>query len=243
MFPAACARSQPTTAPASWPAAVSRSISSACPVAKLTPPRKTSARSSALYGDGRLEVLDPDEVLALARSDDDEVGRRIQPALGEMARQGVAIGREERTVGEDPPAPAIGPEERGKQQVDVDGQAVEQRDLDRTGADDAGHRLAQGRVQGEPRTRGVEPGVDCRGAPRRPAPSRSRRPRSAAAARATGPRGRSRACRRARSGCGTGRASSASALRPRRVPARPPRSWAGLRCRANCERRVAFGDA
>ena len=47
MFPAACARSQPTTVPASWPAAVSRSMSNACPVAKLTPPRKTRARSSA----------------------------------------------------------------------------------------------------------------------------------------------------------------------------------------------------
>ena len=118
-------------------------MSSACPVAKLTPAEEDEREVVGVVGDGRLEVLDPDDVLAVARSDDDEVRRRIQPALGEMARQGVAVGREERTVGEDPPAPAVGPEERGEQQVDVDGQAVEQCDLDRPGADDPGHRLAQ----------------------------------------------------------------------------------------------------
>ena len=131
MLPAAWARSQPTTAPAAWPAAVSRSISSACPVAKLTPARKTSARSRAVRRDGRLEVLGPDEVLAVARPDDDEVRRGVQAAPGEVGRQGVPVGREERPVGQDPAAATLGPEERSEQEVDVDGQAVEQRDLDR----------------------------------------------------------------------------------------------------------------
>ena len=114
-----------------------------------------------LHGDGRLEVLDPDQVLTVARADDDEVRSRVQPALREMGRQGVAVGREERSVGEDPSAPAIGPEERGEQQVDVDGEAVEQRDLARERPDDPCHRPAQGRVQREPWTARVEPGVDA----------------------------------------------------------------------------------
>jgi hypothetical protein len=116
-------------------AAVSRSISSAWPVAKLTPLRKTSARSPP-DRDRRFEILGPDQVLTVSRADDDEVGSPGPAALREVARQRVAIRREERTIGEDPPAPALGPEERGKKQVDVDGQAVEQRDLDRERAHD-----------------------------------------------------------------------------------------------------------
>ena len=137
MLPAAWARSQPTTAPAAWPAAVSRSMSRACPVAKFTPARKTSASSSACSAIAPSRSLGPERsprrrvAPTTMRSAD-----RIQPARREVAGQGVPVGREERRVDEDPPPLALRPEERGQQQVDVDGQRVEERDLGGTGADD-----------------------------------------------------------------------------------------------------------
>ena len=244
MLPAAWARSQPTIAPVARPAAVSRSISSACPVAKFTPDRKTSARSGAFVRDGRLEVLGPDEVVPVTRPDDDEVRRGIQAAPGEVGRQGVTVGREERTVGEDPATATLRPEERGEEEVDVDGQAVEQRDLDRARPDDPRHRLAQRSIEREPGAGRVEPGVDAVARPRVELRRDRRARRSAAGGRATGRRGRSRAIHRVRSGCGTGRASTASAHQPRRASARPASAWAGLRCRWRFrERRVAFADA
>ena len=157
--------------------------------------------------------------LAVARADDDEVRRRVEPALGEVARQRVAVGREERAVGQDPPAPAVGPEERGEQEMDVDGQAVEQR-RPRRGARRRSGAIGSRSdlVQGEPRTAAGRTRRRRRGAPRR-------RARSSMAAR-RGPRLQPerlagqvdrRRCRRAPSGCGTGRASPASAPRPHRA--------------------------
>ena len=243
MLPAACARSQPTTAPASWPAAVSRSMSNACPVAKLTPPRKTRARSSAW------------SAMAVSRS---SIRTRCSPSRGPMTTRSVAGSSPRwarwlvsawRSDGKSGPSARIRrrrPSGRKNEAssrwmltVRLLSRAISTGRAPTTRAIDS-RRVASRVNHG---TRGVEPCIDSAAAPRRRAPWRSPRRRSAAAARATGLPGRSPGCRRAPSGCGTGRASSASALRPRRVPARLPRSWAGLRCRANCERRVAFGDA
>ena len=113
-LPAAWARSQPTTAPAAWPAAVRRSISSAWPVAKLTPARKTSARSgpcSAMAASRSVvrTVASPARGPTTTRS---ATGSR--PRSGQVRRQGVAVGREERAVGQDPASPAGRAEERGR---------------------------------------------------------------------------------------------------------------------------------
>ena len=139
----------------------SRSISCACPVAKLTPARKTRARSSACsrIAASRSAVGIGDA--APAALDHHQIARRVEPSLGEVARDRVAIGREERAVDEDPPAPAGRPEERGQQQVDVDGQPVQDGHLGRPGADDPGHRFAEAVRPGEPGPVRIEPGVDA----------------------------------------------------------------------------------
>ena len=96
-----------------------------------------------VLGDRALEVARPDRRLAAPRSDHDQVRGRVEPALGEVAGQGMAIGREERRVRQDAAAPAGRAEERREQQVDVDGQAVEDRDLGSARTHDPGHRLAK----------------------------------------------------------------------------------------------------
>ena len=110
--------------------------------------------------DRTFQVRGPDRVLARAWPDHDEIRSRIQPARREVAVQSVPVGREERRIHQDPPSRPLGPEERGEQQVDVDGQRVEDRDLERTGAHDPGHRLAQRVVEREPRPLAVPPALD-----------------------------------------------------------------------------------
>ncbi len=159
-LPAAWARSQPTWAPAACPAAVRRSTSWACPVAKLTPARKTTATDGPFSCDRRLEIVRPDSRLAVPRPDDDQVCVRVETARRQVARQRVTVGREEWAVGQDPASRADGTEERGQQEVDVRGQAEHQPDLRGSGADDPGHRRTKGVVHREPRSVGREPGVD-----------------------------------------------------------------------------------
>ena len=84
-----------------------------------------------------------------------------RPRGRQVAGQRVAVRREERAIGQDPPAPAGRPEERRQQQVDVGGQAEHQADLGGSCADDPGHRRAKGVVHREPRSIGREPGVDA----------------------------------------------------------------------------------
>ena len=76
MFPAACARSQPTTAPASWPAAVSRSMSNAWPVAKLTPLEEDEG-----------EVVRRESAMAVSRS---SIRTRCSPSRGPTTTRSVA---------------------------------------------------------------------------------------------------------------------------------------------------------
>ena len=64
MLPAAWARSQPTTAPAAWPAAVSRSIVERLAGREVDARQEDQREVRPCVGDGRLEVLGPDEVLA-----------------------------------------------------------------------------------------------------------------------------------------------------------------------------------
>ncbi len=94
-------------------------------------------------GDRGLEVARPEGRLAGAGRHDDQVRDRIQPASREVAGERVPVGREERSVHEDASPPTRRPEERGQQQVDVDGQRIEERDLGGPCPDDPRHRLAQ----------------------------------------------------------------------------------------------------
>ena len=66
--------------------------------------------------DGGRQVVRPEGGLAGPWRDDDEVGDRVQPARGEVARQRVPIGWEERRIDEDPAAPPGRPEERRQEQ-------------------------------------------------------------------------------------------------------------------------------
>ena len=135
------------------------------PGREVDPGQEDQGEVVGVRRDGRLEVCGPDDGLAVTGPDHHEICRRVEPALGQVARQGVPVRREEWVVGEDPPAPAGWTEERDEQQVDVDGQAVEQRHLDRVRADDPAHRLAQRSVEREPRAVRVEPGVDAEARP------------------------------------------------------------------------------
>ena len=94
----------------------------------------------AVLRDGRLEVLDPDRVLAGPRSDRDEVRVGVESAPREVAAVGVAVRREDRRIGQDASSRPGRAEERGEHQLEVDGQRVEDRDLARTRAHEARQR-------------------------------------------------------------------------------------------------------
>ena len=115
----------------------------------------------AVLGDGGLEVAAPEGGITRPWLDDDQVRLRVEPARREVARQGMPVGREERAVGEDPAAAPHRPEERREQQVEVDRQRVEHRDLRRSRADDPGERLAQRVVEREPWPVALEERVDA----------------------------------------------------------------------------------
>ena len=141
-LPAAWARSQPTTAPAACPAAVRRSTGRAWPVAKFTPAGKTSASRSASssIAPSRSSIRSVDSPARGSTTIRSMAGSR---RARRGALPGVPVGREQRAVGQDRAAPPGRAEEGGQEEMDVDGQAVRERDLDRAGADDPRHRLAQ----------------------------------------------------------------------------------------------------
>ncbi len=240
MLPAAWARSQPTGAPAAWPAAVSRSIGWAWPVAKLTPARKTSAISPApsAMAASRSSVRTVDSPVRGPTTTRSRSGSR--PRAGQVGRQRVAIRREERAVGQDPASPPVRPEERGEQEMEVHGQAVEQGDLGRERAHDARHRLAHRLIEREPRPSRLEPGVHAEVGPGDQLPLDGRPGRARLEPERLAREVDGRWIRRAPSGGGTGRGVT-SAGRLRRAPGRPPRparwprirapgsSWADLR--------------
>ena len=144
----------------------------------------------AVSRDGRLEILGPDEVLAGARPDDDEVRRRIQAALrrGGWSARGGRTGRAGRRPGSAGAGPT-GRKNEANRRWRFDGQAVEQRRprpvaRRRSGPSTRGASASQR----EPRPPRVEPGVDAEAGPGVELRRDRRRPRSAAGARATGPR-------------------------------------------------------
>ena len=132
---------------------------------EVDPGQEDEREVGAVLGDGRLEVRGPDGRLAGAWPDDDEVGDRVEAASGQVRRQGVAVGREERAVGQDPASPAGRTEERGQQEMDVGGQPEHQPDLGGSRPDDPGHRTTQRLVHREPRPLGREPGIDAEARP------------------------------------------------------------------------------
>ena len=131
MLPAAWARSQPTRRPGGVAGGGQPLDRVRLAGGEVDAGQEDQRDLAGPVGDGRLEILGPDGGFAGSRSDHDEVPHRVQPALGEVGRQGVAVRREERAVGQDPAAPAVRPEERGEQEMEVHGQAVEQGDLGR----------------------------------------------------------------------------------------------------------------
>jgi hypothetical protein len=178
--------------------------------------------------DGRLEIGGADDGLTRARTDDDEVRLGIQPAGRKVCRQGVSVGREEWAVGEDPSASAGRTKERHEQEVDIDGQAVEQRHLDRSRTDDPA-------IASRSDPSSVNHGRS--GSNQASTPSRAQASSSVATAAAAAlgwspsdrPPDRSREIRRQRRGCGSGRASPAPAAQPCHASARHPLTRAGLR--------------
>ena len=116
--------------------------------------------------DGALEVLDPVQRLAVPRPDDDQVARGIEPVQAQLQFDGIPVGRERRCVDEDRRPRAGRPEERREQQVQVDGQRVERRDLVGTRPDEPRGRFAHGVVGLEPGAVPGEPAVDPEPPPR-----------------------------------------------------------------------------
>ena len=123
-------------------------------------------KGRTVLADRGLEVLDAQGVLPGARLHRDEVGRRIEPAIGEMAHQRVPVGREERHIHEDPSPRTARSEEGCEQQLDVDGQRVEDRHLVPPRPDDPGHAVAKPVVESEPLRRVGEHALDAEVRPR-----------------------------------------------------------------------------
>ena len=130
-------------------------------VGEIDPREEDEREVGGVLGNRALEVGRTDRGLPAARTDDDEIGRRVETARCEMAGQGMAVGWEERAIGQDAPMSASWPEERGQQQVDVDRQGVEDRDLGWARTHDPGHRLTHRIVVGEPRPVAGEEAVDA----------------------------------------------------------------------------------
>ena len=164
-LPAAWARSHRTVTPAACPAAVNRSMSRTCPVAKLTPARTISARSG------------PWSRIAAARSS----GRRVaspvrgatttRSAIGSSPREARWLVSACRSDGKSGASTRIrrrrpaGRKNDVRSSVEVDRQRVEDRDLRRPGTHDPRHRFAQRVVLGEPRPLGGEPAIDAEAGP------------------------------------------------------------------------------
>ena len=226
MLPAAWARSQPTTAPAAWPGRGQPFDLERLAGREVDPGQEDEREVVGLVGDGRFQVLGPDD-----RAHRRAGRRRPGPSSGSSPRWARWLVRACRSDGKSGPSARIrrrrplGPEERGEQEMDVDGQAVEQRHLDRARPDDPAHRLAQRPVQREPRSRRVEPGVDAQARPGVQL-GRDRRGR--------GPRLQpERLARQVDRGRSVGRRRDVEPVARRRRqrrgrvarPARPPRSW------------------
>ena len=116
--------------------------------------------------DRRLQVLGPDDRLARARADDDEVLGRIQPVMDELRLDRISVGRERRRIDEQLRPGTVRAEERGQQQVQVHGQRVERRDLVRQRPDQPGRGLAQRFVERDPGRALVEVALDAERSPR-----------------------------------------------------------------------------
>jgi hypothetical protein len=114
----------------------------------------------AMTVDRRIEVVRSERVLALARSDDHEIRRRVETVMAELRLDDVAVGWERRGVDEHPPPGAVGPEERREQQVQVDAERVRGADLGRCRADDPARRAGQLPLDVDPRPRRIEPAID-----------------------------------------------------------------------------------
>ena len=115
----------------------------------------------ALRRDRRLDILVPQQVLALARAHDHELGRRVEAVEPELRRHDVPVARERRGVHEDPRPGAGGPEERGQQQVEVDAQRVAGRDLGSACADEPRRAVPEPVLVSDPRRAFLEPAVDA----------------------------------------------------------------------------------
>ena len=84
---------------------------------------------------------------------------------GGLAAYGVAVRRERRVLDDDLRPGAARSVERHHQQVEVDGERVHRHHLDRQGADQAGRRLGEQLVVGEPRPVGLEVAFDAEALP------------------------------------------------------------------------------